>query len=534
MISSRIFNYLKIAVGVVVLISFWLFSRFTVDDAFIAWRYGKNLIDSGIWNYNPTAIDMTQAYTSPIYAILSIVPNYFGLDIVMFFKGFALLNLFCFIYYYIVKVKNSSLFLLLFFAVPASFVHLFGGMETFLFVSITVVFLISVYEDRHVIVITSVLFLFLIRPESWTLTVLLPTYYLLGSIKLNELNLTNKYCSGNKIKAIVASFDWQIFGFVFAILFSFLAAYFIFHYSHFGYLLPNTFYVKSNSPLGLSTIKKLIWYAFLIAPLILLVVYKNYRYFFLMASFFLSMAVVYASSSLQMDYVGRFAFHLFSPTYFFLIYFITKHVSGDVKIELKDKFSYVCNISLRLALYSLIIIYLGLFAWRTSDPASLANISDYYPRALDSHASLGKTINIVAAENNINAFVFSDAGMVAYHSNINALDNIGLGSSFVAHHGVTDDLLNSYKPEIVIFRAHTGGIHFDSNYQKTIYNWSKRQGLFEIGDVYWRPGYILRIYSKVNHLAFTETIERSYTRNNISVQSYSSHLFTPPWYYWKE
>lgn len=29
-------------------ISFWLFSRFTVDDAFISWRYGKNLITYGI------------------------------------------------------------------------------------------------------------------------------------------------------------------------------------------------------------------------------------------------------------------------------------------------------------------------------------------------------------------------------------------------------------------------------------------------------------------------------------------------------
>lgn len=29
--------------------SFWIFSRFTVDDAFISWRYGKNLFENGVW-----------------------------------------------------------------------------------------------------------------------------------------------------------------------------------------------------------------------------------------------------------------------------------------------------------------------------------------------------------------------------------------------------------------------------------------------------------------------------------------------------
>lgn len=63
-----------------------MFSRFTVDDAFISWRYGKNIFDFGIWNYNPSNFDMTQAYTNPIFAFLSIIPNLFRLDIVLFLR----------------------------------------------------------------------------------------------------------------------------------------------------------------------------------------------------------------------------------------------------------------------------------------------------------------------------------------------------------------------------------------------------------------------------------------------------------------
>ena len=88
-------------------ISFYVFSRFTVDDAFITFRYGKNLIDFGIWNYNPSNIDMVQAYTNPIYAVLGIIPNLFNWDVVLFFKLFSILLLVLFSIWFIKKTKKS-------------------------------------------------------------------------------------------------------------------------------------------------------------------------------------------------------------------------------------------------------------------------------------------------------------------------------------------------------------------------------------------------------------------------------------------
>ena len=80
--------FLLALVWSLVLVDFWLFSRFTVDDAFITWRYGQNLAQHGVWNFNPTTFDPTQSYTNPIYALISIIPAVLGINVVLFFKLF--------------------------------------------------------------------------------------------------------------------------------------------------------------------------------------------------------------------------------------------------------------------------------------------------------------------------------------------------------------------------------------------------------------------------------------------------------------
>jgi hypothetical protein len=119
-------NHYK-AFGLVVLaLSAYFFSRFTVDDAFIGWRYAKNLIDFGIWNYNPSNFDLTNAYTSPLLTFLSIIPEILGINVVLFFKLFFLIN--AFIVYFVVsdRLKDNSLLLIIFFALPSTIIHIFS------------------------------------------------------------------------------------------------------------------------------------------------------------------------------------------------------------------------------------------------------------------------------------------------------------------------------------------------------------------------------------------------------------------------
>ncbi|CAM5237054.1 hypothetical protein GCM10010329_08460 [Streptomyces spiroverticillatus] len=76
--------------------AFWL-CRFTVDDAFITWRYGKSFVASGVWDWNPfvegSGLPRVEAYTNPLYAFVSIVPAVAGWPVEAFFKAFGLLLL---------------------------------------------------------------------------------------------------------------------------------------------------------------------------------------------------------------------------------------------------------------------------------------------------------------------------------------------------------------------------------------------------------------------------------------------------------
>ena len=299
-------NYtLVLFLSVLVFISFWLFSRFTVDDAFISWRYGKNLVDFGIWNYNPAIFDMTQAYTNPIFAVLSIIPSYFQIDVVLFFKFFALLTLAIFSYWFVIKEKNSLIMTLVFFAIPATFIHAFSGLETFLFAALMASLLILLFQDKFYSSILVSIILFFTRPESWLLLILVPLYFLTINLEKNSqgkdfLNILIGYRNWNQL-------NWKRCILAFLLLFVPLAFYFVFHKLHFGSSLPNTFYIKSGKILSIFS---LIWLSFLALPLFILIPLRKFRLFVFSFLMFGAMIISYSTSELQMNYNQRFTFHI--------------------------------------------------------------------------------------------------------------------------------------------------------------------------------------------------------------------------------
>ncbi len=69
-----------------------LYAQFTVDDSFIFFRYGHTLIHHHVWNWNPTGAHV-EAYTSTLYAILSVVPALLHVSPLLFFKLIGLASL---------------------------------------------------------------------------------------------------------------------------------------------------------------------------------------------------------------------------------------------------------------------------------------------------------------------------------------------------------------------------------------------------------------------------------------------------------
>ena len=237
-------------------LTFWLYSRFTVDDAFITWRYGENLVSNGVWGYNPTLFDLTQAYTNPIFAVLSLIPPFCGVNVVLFFKLVSLATLVIFSAWFLKVTNRSWIMLLLLLGAPATIIHAFGGLETLLFVALLSCLLVALDKNNISASIALTLLLFVTRPESWMLVVLVPVYFLIN------LPSPPKVLTIKALKNIVLGiqFKWKVFiaaGILLAIP---LAVLFLFHKHYFGYALPNTFYAKSGAAISIQNLAKFIWF----------------------------------------------------------------------------------------------------------------------------------------------------------------------------------------------------------------------------------------------------------------------------------
>ncbi len=482
---------------------------------------------------------MTQAYTNPLFAVLSIIPNFFKIDVVLFFKIIALITLALFFIWITHKAKNSLIMILAFFALPATFIHAFSGLETFLFVALLAVLFIFLYEEKFYPSIFITLFLFFTRPEAWLLIALIPIYFLTADLEQN--------IQGKSFKSILSSYKfwhqeywgqlkWKKFITAFLLLFIPLALYFAFHKLHFGSALPNTFYVKSGKSLSIFSLISLIWMSFLASPIIILIPLKKARLFIFLSLMLGAMIASYSTSELQMNYVERFAFHIFAPVYFFVVYIASQQAQNFLYASLSsDSFEFKKHLKFSLVINILLLLFLFLFTIKVASLPSLAHISNYYPRLIYSHGLLGKTLQAVTEKYGLKSFSFGDAGMAAYHSKLIALDNAGLGSSAVATNGITLDILDAYNPNITIFHPNQLVIKLNRHGQKIIYEWSLVNGMHIICDIYWKPDYTISIFAKETYPEIVDLCNKSEQQNNQKDKLYLlKNLINPPWTYWKE
>jgi hypothetical protein len=524
---------LKILLIASVFLSFWLFSRFTVDDAFISWRYGKNLVDAGVWNYNPAVFDMTQAYTSPIYAMLSIIPNAISIDVVLFFKLFSLLILGIFLYWFSRKVSWGLVPILFFLALPATFVHLFSGLETFLFVAVLTALLIKLYENRFVSSILLSLLLMTTRPEGWLLVLVVPLYFLISPLDQAIASDHTRVSWKNLTKI---PWDWRKGVGSFFLLIIPLVLYFLFHQLQFGSILPNTFHIKSGHVFSLV---RFVWLSLLISPILLLLMLTRKITLLVFVLCLLGGVIInYSTSALSMNYADRFFYHIFAPAFLFGIFLASQSRSNwdEISLQYLRDEKQVLAIRSRIPFFQnvLLVLLYALFGMKATNTSELLHLSQYYPRALDSHAVLGKTLRDIANDNqDIKSFSFGDAGMAAYHSELIALDNIGLGSSHIAKQGVDTDLLDAYSLDFVVFHSTPGGILNDYN-QQTVLDWSKANGLDMVCEIYWREDYTLRVYARDEYPRIKKICKES-TRNNVGGKEYFlKSVLTHPWNFWHE
>ena len=502
-------NKLIIFFGLVVFsFTFWLFSRFTVDDAFIGWRYGKNFIKNYTWNYNPDFFDFTQAYTSPIYAFLSVIPNFFNWDVVFFFKIFSIVNLILFIFWYLKNTEKSFITLLLLISMPASIIHIFSGLETFLYVCFLSALFVSLDKNEKILSYFLVLFLFLIRPETWILGFLVPIFFLFSRFELASIN---------KYKML----DLKKFIFIGTGLVLPLFLYLYVNFLHFRDILPNTYYLKLSTNFD---IIQFVLFSILILPIILLQFTRRYKIFLLILIFSIVIAYRYSNSVLLMNYAARFQYHIFFPIFVFLIYVSNKYKTL-LKIKIQKKTIILGQLKNIIKIISVIFL---LYFYKVSGFKHFDLIT-YYPRLLDAHGELGKALSKNKKIYQINSFAINDAGIAPYLSDLRTLDTVGLASNMVVSKGI-EQSLKLYNPDIVIINSYNNNYKFNK-----IYEFVTNEKISFQCDIFFKENYILKIYSRYNIDGIRNVCESSKNKNNKTDHQYiQSTWHAAPWKYWVE
>jgi hypothetical protein len=494
-----------------------------VDDAFITWRYGKNYIDAHIWNYNPSWFDLTQAYTNPVYAALSIIPAALRLDVVFFFKIISTLTLLLFVTWYKNKVKGALLLLMLFFALPSTFAHAYAGLETFLFAALMTSLLISLYERSVKASLVITLLLFATRPESWMLIALVPFYIMIGnSDGSDDYHSLSRFFQNLRIKKGVLCFLALALPMLF---------YFLLNYNYFGSFLPNTFSVKKSTTFDVAVFLSGLLF---VSPLLILLLKGRYYLAVSLIAFFGAMAYQYATSHLIMNYFGRFNYHIFAPIYLFAIYLSSKLTdSSDILLLRGDairRYSF-SDKDLVGAYLAMLVVIFYMMDWQTD---YLYYVSQYN-RGLESQAKIGKVLNSVREKYGIRSFAMGDAGMAAFHSNINALDNLLLGSSRATKYGLTEDLISQYDIDVIAFHATPQFVHRDGFNQRPLFDWATKNGFKDHCFVLLGGDYGFRMFARQYIHEFDDLCAESYRHNiRTNTEFALEALATPPWKLWHE
>lgn len=389
----RISLYLAGLYSIVLLLAGVLFVNFTVDDAFITFRYGKNLYQNGLWAWNQSdAFQPVEAYTNPLFAFLSIPVHFLQVPVMVAYKAFGLATLIATFIAATSGLNQRSKIISIAFTCTNFYIfpHAFSGLETLLFL-LLIFIVLEANPTRLASGFFSLLIFIapLIRPEG-----------ALASAYILYQQCRNKSLSRWSYLAIALGL-----------------VYFYWRYAFFQKMLPNTFYVKMHSGslaenikteqfiilLGISSIAALqLIRAPIFFPLLLLLGYVG----------------VNLTSDMQMNYCHRFGYHLVIPIAFHAL----KQTLHHINLTPTERKAPARRVA---ALFTIAILFV--FAAKTISFRSTLQILDYYPSAVASHKRLGQALSKAKLGDTIMAV--GDAGLIPYYSGLPTIDFIGLASS---------------------------------------------------------------------------------------------------------
>lgn len=487
-----LFPYATAVIALAGLVLGFFAIRFTTDDAFITFRYGRTLVEHGVWNWD-SGLPAVEAYTNPIYAFVSIVPPLLGLGSEFFFKLVSLAILIALVVWIARQRELSRWVRLLAVALvvvnPAFHLHLWSGLETPLFVALLTVLFVRVARDRDLgwwgVLLCCLLAL--TRPEGLGFAVVAAGWSYLARPQRRRL-------------------------IPLAVVVGFIVVYWTTRAVYFGKLFPNTFYVKSAAGGLWGTLVTLGWVALSVGVLTVVIALlartlRNTEPGATSADAPLAALrrgwqtadraswtpVVYAvaaagvalvlnrTSDLLMNYVNRFEWQLLMPLV--LILLLTPAVRPRVAavaslvtvIGMASNLLQVSKPQVLALLVVLALIAAVVWARRTWLPGAAAGAApllalllglavsylpadtfisflNYRPRLEDTHVALGRILAESDTEQRVVAL--GDAGAIPFYSDWTVYDEYGLANPYITD-GTFEEVLHENPPSIILLNAGT-------------------------------------------------------------------------------
>jgi len=400
-----------------------------MDDAFISFRYAANLADGKGLVFNLG--ERVEGYTNFLWTVLLAVCNFVGLDIVMASKilaALAAIGTLSILYLLgrkIFTLEQRPMFLalipvFLFAATPSQARYILSGMETLLFGFWLALAIYLLLYTPHSFLAGSVFgLLTMTRPEGLIYFVLSLGYRLI----IRQLPANSNHSWVRTTLELTVGFS---------ILY---IPYFLWRYSYYGYLLPNTFYAKVSDlswerfARGLNYLQQLLtWWQIqlllILALLGLLLQRKQPVWWF--------MAGMTGMTCLYFVFIGGDFIVWFGPRFLMpvLPFLLLLGVEGGYQLTKVRFFPKWSSIPVQIALFSVMMLS-AWYGW----PARYTSL-DLFAAQMSGWEELGRWL---AKHTPPTTTIASDAaGLIPYYSQRYTIDMFGLTNLHIAHLEVSD------------------------------------------------------------------------------------------------
>jgi hypothetical protein len=226
------------------------FPRWTVDDAYISYRYAQNLAHHGELTWNVGA-DPVEGYTGILMPVLLAVGIGLGFRPESIGHGIGIASFLICVASFVIflhRLRTSTPLLLasaaLLCTAPFLYTHVFSGLETMLFTALLLATFVALHrvmdlkEDgprQHGLLAGLLLFLGLARPEGAAFAI----------FAIAAALVRPRTDGASRRTALIYAAVLVVPG----------IAYFAWRWSYYGSLLPNTYYAKRSSGISISSLR---------------------------------------------------------------------------------------------------------------------------------------------------------------------------------------------------------------------------------------------------------------------------------------